>query len=59
MNSLSRAAKMIRDIIYRRPRLEYANNLLLFFDLLKEMQAFCNNKLFFIISTKLQMFCRF
>ena len=27
MNSLSRAAKMMRDIIYRRPRLEHAKNL--------------------------------
>ena len=26
MNSLSRAAKMMRDIIYRRPRHEHANN---------------------------------
>ena len=27
MNSLSRAAKMMRDFIYRRPRLEHAKNL--------------------------------
>ena len=27
MNSLSRAAKMMRDIIYRKPRHEHANNL--------------------------------
>ena len=27
MNSLSRAPKLMRDIIYRRPRLEYANNM--------------------------------
>ena len=30
MNSLSKAAKMVRDIINRRPRLEYTNNLVSF-----------------------------
>ena len=38
MKSLSRAAKMMRDIIYRRPRLEHANNLI-FFDLLKDVPS--------------------
>ena len=35
MNSLCRAAKMMRDIIYRRPRLEHAKKLD-FFDILKD-----------------------
>ena len=38
MNSLHRAAKMMRDIIYHRPHIEHANNLD-FFDLLKDVPS--------------------
>ena len=50
MNSLSRAAKMMRDIIYRRLRIEHAENFvsLIFWQTWRNyMQAFCNNKLTF------------
>ena len=52
MNSLSRAAEMMRDILYRRPRLERVNNLvsLIFWKTCRRlMQALCNNT-FFLLS---------
>ena len=42
---------MMRDIIYRRPRHEHANNLvsLIFWKTCRhEMEAFCDNKLFLL-----------
>ena len=49
---------MMRDIIYRRPRHEHANNLvsLIFWKTCRHLvEAFCDNKLFFITSIQLQM----
>ena len=46
MNSLSRAAKMMRDAIYRRPRHDHANNLvsLISWKMCRHlMEVFCNN----------------
>ena len=64
MNSVSRAAKMIRDIIYRRPRLEHVNNLVSLKPFerraVSKWKRFVTINCFLITSTQLQMFsCRF
>ena len=50
MTSLSREAKIMRDIIYRRRHLEHANNLvswIFWMTFRHEIQAFCNIQLTF------------